>query len=170
MSTFPAIFSDGDGVAADFDTGFMQRFGQPIKGIKVEDWQQLIADTQGAFYAELPLMPDVDYYWQKILPYKPVFLTGCPKIGYDLAVEAKQYYYHHHFGESYKAFHNEELKVITCLSRDKTLHMINPGDVLIDDMYYNIKKWEKEGGTGVYFKDAVQAIKTLQYKLHPTTK
>jgi hypothetical protein len=152
------VFSDGDGVVANFDLGFEERFGVNIKGLKVEVWQQMIADTQGQFFEELPLMPDWEYYWGSILPYKPRILTGCPRIGYDLAAEAKHAYYMKHLGPSYREMHGEELQVITCLSKEKPLHMTAPGDILFDDMIYNLKPWEKAGGKGIYFKNAHQAI------------
>jgi hypothetical protein len=152
------VFSDGDGCVADFDTGFETRFGVEAKGLKVEVWQQMIADTQGQFFEELPLMPNWEYYWGSILPYKPRILTGCPRIGYDLAADAKVAYYMKHLGPSYREMHGEDLKVITCLSKEKPLHMTAPGDVLIDDMIYNLKAWEKAGGRTVRFKTAKQAV------------
>lgn len=152
------VFSDGDGVIADFDTGFEQRFGVGMKGLKVEVWQDMILQTQGQFFEELPLMPQWEYYWGSILPYKPIILTGCPRIGYDLAAEAKRAYYEKHCGPSYRELHGEDLQIITCLSKEKPIHMKAPGDILIDDMVHNLKKWEKAGGKAIYFKTAKQAI------------
>lgn len=152
------VFSDGDGVLANFDKGFTDRFGCEMKGLKVEVWQQMIADTNGAFFDELPLMPDAMTYWEAILPYKPAILTGAPRIGYELAAEAKRKYYERHLGESYRAMHGEDLQVIVCLSRDKALHMVQPGDLLIDDMVHNLKKWEKSGGQGIYYKTTRQVL------------
>lgn len=152
------VFSDGDGVLADFDRGFEERFGVSMKGLKVEVWQDMIAQTQGQFFEELPLMPEWEYYWGSILPYKPAILTGVPKHGYDLAAEAKVAYYMKHCGPSYREMHGEDLQVITCLSKEKPLYMKAPGDILIDDMVHNLKKWEKAGGKAIYFKTAKQAI------------
>lgn len=152
-------FVDLDGVLANFDAYFEQHHGQTPNAVQkahngddAEMWR--LIGTIPNFWTELPLMPGAPDLWAAVLPYEPIILTGCPRVEYDLAVAGKRTWVAKHFGP--------EVPVITCRSKDKPQHMLAAGDILIDDRSRNIKKWEKAGGTVIYFKNATQAIAAFE--------
>lgn len=40
--------------------------------------------------------------------------------------------------------------------------MVAAGDILLDDMPKNLRRWEKAGGIGVYYRNSDQAIRDLE--------
>jgi 5'(3')-deoxyribonucleotidase len=154
------VFVDLDGVVADFDGYFKRHHGmlphdvqKAHRGDDAEMWRMVKSIPN--FWFELPLMPGARDLWRVVEPYHPIILTGCPRAddgdGIDSkAVVGKRKWVAHHFGAS--------VPVITCRSKDKPLHMISKGDILIDDRPWNIKKWQKAGGSVVLFRNAAQAI------------
>ena len=59
------------------------------------------------------------------------------------------------------AKHFPGVEMITCLSRDKYLHMKRPGDVLVDDYLRYRDLWEKAGGIFVHHISAAESIRQL---------
>jgi hypothetical protein len=51
--------------------------------------------------------------------------------------------------------------MITCLSKEKCLHMMNPGDVLVDDYLRYRELWEKAGGIFIHHVSARESIRQL---------
>lgn len=151
------IFCDLDGVQFDFEQGFVLMFGFPHNSVKDGKMWQLI-NSRPEFWTSLPRMHDAELLWDFIKDYYPTILTGCPPgKGFYQADEGKRKKCNEHFG-----FH---VPVITDLSRNKPLHMKNPGDILIDDMEKNIRRWEDAGGRGVLHTSAESSIEQLKILL-----
>ena len=55
--------------------------------------------------------------------------------------------------------------MITCFSRDKARHLKAPGDILVDDRNDTIRRWEKAGGYGIWYRDAEQTVRDLRQAL-----
>lgn len=150
----PNIFLDNDGVFADFDAHFENLFGShPNKIGDPHIWTYINEDPE-AFWEGMPLMEGAVEKFEAFRPYNPTFLTGCPKSGYDVAAAHKRVWLREKFGD---------VPVITCLSRDKQVHMKAPGDVLLDDMPRNLKRWEAAGGVAIRYRrgqwrEAIDAV------------
>lgn len=145
------VFTDSDGVLYNFEGYWQDRFGKPWDSFHPDwAWDQIGADP--GFYAKIPLFDHARDYWDFLQPFNPTVLTGCPRAPrYDDAVAAKLVAWK-------RDFNVEGDRIITCLTRDKPLHMKQPGDILIDDHMRNIKAWRRAGGTGILFVDAAQAL------------
>lgn len=148
------LYFDSDGVFADFDTNFFNRFGLWPREVKDDAklWV-MINQTGEAFWREMPLMQGALELWERFKHHSPTVLTGCPKSNYEMAAQLKGVWWLEKFTHE---------KIITCLSRDKALHMANKGDVLVDDMSKNIKRWEAAGGVGVLHRDNATTIAKLE--------
>jgi 5'(3')-deoxyribonucleotidase len=144
------VFTDCDGVLADFNGGFIKKFGKPFESFNTNwCWEQINSDPH--HFLNLEVHEGAREYWDVIAPFNPTVLTGCPRApGYDDAARSKIAWVAKHFGE--------HVPVIACMSKDKHLHMVQPGDILIDDHERNLKGWRKAGGTGILFINAEQAI------------
>lgn len=131
------LFVDSDGVFADFDQNIFNLTGLwPHQLNDDEMWR--LANASPTFWPDMPLKPGAVELWNAIKHVEPTVLTGCPKSDYQRAAEHKvSWWANGHFSHE---------KVITCLSKDKALHMRKPGDWLVDDMSKNCKRWEKAGG------------------------
>lgn len=145
----PKVFCDNDGVLADFDRHVLELFGTPPSGIPDDEMWDLILATPD-FWPTIPLKYGAHDLWAMLAPYKRAFLTGCPKGHYEVAAAHKVVWLKKHFGD--------DVEVITCLSRNKPLHMESPGDILIDDMSGNMRRWRKAGGIGIHYRTVEQAM------------
>lgn len=134
---------DNDGVFADFDRHCVDLFGASPNELGEQKLWEKVNEDAHAFWEGIPLMPGALEKWEAFKDYNPTFLTGCPRIGYDVAAAHKRVWLRRHFGD---------VPVITCLSRDKALHMNAPGDVLLDDRHSNIKRWSKAGGIAILYR------------------
>ncbi len=147
-----AINVDLDGVLVDFERGFEMFYGKhPHSMPEAEMWKHI--DSNRDHWHDLPAMPGALMLWAKVAPYNARIITGCPKYGYKTATEGKRAWIAREMGV--------HVPVITCLSRDKQTHMQAPGDILIDDMKKNIKRWEEAGGVGILHTSAEETIKKL---------
>ena len=145
------VFSDNDGVNADFLGSFKTKFGVEFDDVPVgKAW--VMINHEWHFFAELPLMPDVDVYWNAIKDYKPTILTGCPAVKFATHAKGK-----HEWLETHRDTFGQDTKMIVCLTKDKPIHMIAKGDILIDDHQKNITAWNAAGGNGILFINAHQA-------------
>jgi 5'-nucleotidase len=146
-------FCDADGVLADFAHHVQTLFGaHPDSYSEADLWRNI--NSQSEFYLSIPLMPDARRLWHVLKPFHPIVLTGCPASNYTVAARQKVIWVKRHFGA--------DVEVITCLSRDKQLHLTAAGDILIDDRSSNIKKWIKAGGIGIWHRDAETTIAEFQ--------
>jgi hypothetical protein len=150
------IFCDLDGVIVDFEQGFKNRFSITHDSVtEPEMWRHI--NSADRWWHDLPLMWDAKVLWEFIAPYNPSILTGCPKSGFEAADQGKR--------ELCRRELSETVEVITCFSRNKPLHMKQPGDILIDDLHKNIKRWNEAGGVGILHRNAYDTIKKLKVVL-----
>lgn len=152
------LFLDSDGVYADFEGGFKERFGREFKTTPAGIAWSLIYKNPD-FYAELPKMKNADKLWEATSAYNRTVLTGCPTAGADAAATAKRYWWETNF---------QFQDVITCKAKDKPLHIKNPGDVLLDDHLKNVDAWTAAGGHGILHKRVDDSIILLNEKFQTT--
>lgn len=153
----PILFkSDNDGVKADFEGSFLSRFGKRFDDFHIGiAWKQI--NSVPDFYEKLPLMPDVEIYWNAIKGTKPEILTGCHTQNYELHEAGKhKWHANNHFFPDGSVF-LRDTKMNVCRTKDKPMYLVNPGDILCDDHVKNGKKWVAAGGIYVRYKNARQA-------------
>lgn len=145
------LFVDMDGVLADFDTGYEQRFGRrPSKADDNVDWN-LVRNTAN-FYRDLPPMPDFEQLWSGIAHLSPIILTGVPK-SVDEAPGNKLAWVQKHIGK--------EQPMVACKSSEKSLYIRNHGDILIDDWEKYRHLWEARGGCWITHVSATDTLRIL---------
>lgn len=145
------VFLDSDGVFAHFDQHCFNNFGSFPKELRDDDMWAMIHAYE-AWWPSMPPMPGAFELWAALRHLDPIVLTGCPKTNFDNAVLHKKEWWKRNFDHD---------NVICCLSRDKATHMINPGDILVDDMYKNIKRWRAAGGIGVLHRSNEETLARL---------
>lgn len=150
------VFLDSDGCKADFLKGFLLQYGRHFDQTHIGVAWKFIRGKPN-FYRDLPLMPGAEGFWERTKKYKPAILTGAPSGGFDDAKAAKIAFYR----EVHQHIYQPEPKIIVCLSKDKPLHMVNKGDILVDDHQKNGDKWIAAGGNFVKFDNAEQAADDL---------
>lgn len=150
------VFVDMDGVLADFDQGYEDRFGvRACKEADNVDWA-LVRKTDG-FYRDLPPMPDFDDLWRGLLVRcSPIILTGAP-LSVAGAADNKRAWVDRHIGPSQP--------MIACRSKDKSLHIRKPGDILIDDWEKYRPIWLKRGGRWITHVSADKSLRHLDEML-----
>lgn len=137
------LWVDSDGVFADFDLHVKTIFGKSPREFGGDQNMWAAITAHEPFWETMPVMEGSVAFWNAVKHLSPIVLTGCPKTNYEGAASAKRAWWQKHFGH---------FDVITCLSRDKATHMKAPGDILIDDMSKNIKRWEAAGGIGIFHR------------------
>lgn len=150
------IFCDLDGVLVDFEAGFLRNYGFAHDSVAEPVMWKFINQNKN-HWENLPPMPDAHLLWAFIRPMSPSILTGCPRSGYDAAHEGKHVWC--------KSNLEDVGEIITCLSRNKPIHMVSPGDILIDDLTKNIKRWNEAGGFGILHTSAENTIEQLKTAL-----
>ena len=149
---------DCDGVLADFD-----RKAEEILGMRASEyeaihkakglWRELrhyrCPETNHGFFESLPLLPDANVLIDAVRHLNPTILTGCP-FG-DWAPRQKIAWAERHF---------PGIPMITCLAREKHLHM-TPGDILIDDREKHRAAWEEAGGIWITHTSAESSLAQL---------
>src|SRR4051794_34349874 len=109
------LFVDSDGVFYDFTQHVIDLFGHHpdrFPGGPNAMWETINADE--TFWETMPLMPDALLLWKTIQPARPVVLTGCHRDNYDNIVAHKEKRWLADFSQS---------GIITCLSKNKAMHM-----------------------------------------------
>ncbi|HVC48505.1 MAG TPA: hypothetical protein VND90_14795 [Terracidiphilus sp.] len=147
------IFLDCDGVLADFDTTARQLFGQDSREAEAALGSDLFWNRIsgcGDFYRNLPLIADARDLYKAVAHLNPIILTGCPEGGWS--EPQKVAWAEHHF---------PSVKMITCRSKDKYLHITKPGDVLVDDYLRYRELWEAAGGIFVQHISAKEPFQRL---------
>lgn len=147
------LFLDCDGVLADFDTAAEEIFGMTSRRAQVElgpkrFWSMLRGHEN--FYGTLPVLPDARKLFEAVSHLNPIILTGCPLGGW--AEDQKR---------GWAAENFPGTKIITCLAREKRMHM-KPGDVLVDDFVKYRELWEEAGGVFVHHVSADETISALE--------
>lgn len=146
------VFVDLDGVLADFDTAHAKYFDyRPLKQQEHVDWALVKAIPD--YFRNLPPMVDKDIlckYLSNITP-EPIILTGIP-VSIPEAEQQKREWVKEHVGP---------VKVICCLSKEKSLHA-KPGDLLIDDWERYKDLWIAKGGRWITHTSAENTIRQLK--------
>lgn len=146
------IFCDLDGVLVDFERGFEINNGMHPRSIsEPEMWKRI--NSRERHWHDLPALPGALQLWARISNYSPTILTGCPRGGFKIAEEGKREWCSRELGL--------HVPVITCFSKDKQLHMNEPGDILIDDMLKNCTRWEEAGGRAIHYTSVDAALAQL---------
>jgi hypothetical protein len=139
-----------DGVLADFDRGYRERFSRVSdKQLDNVDWA-LVRETPH-FYRDLPPMPDMLELWHGVCHLNPIVLTGVP-ISVDEAASNKREWVDKHLGH--------DVHMIACLSKDKRLHG-KPGDILVDDWEKHKHAWIDMGGVWITHTSAAATLALL---------
>lgn len=142
------IFLDCDGVLADFGSGVRLWLGEPADDAAL--WRA--AALHGSFFRDLPPMPDAHSLVGGVRArgFEPAVLTGVPSEVPD-AAEQKRAWLGEHF---------PGVEMITCPSRDKSLHG-EPGDVLVDDRPKYRALWEAAGGVWITHRSADESLRQI---------
>lgn len=151
------IFLDLDGVVADFDAKFKQKFGMTADQADEKQILWKLMHNVQDFYLEMPLMPDAHELvaYLKSLEYPTIVLTAIPRRNTMPHVE-----------EHKKTWVKENLGDLEFrigpFSRDKVKHLEYSTDILIDDRRSNIEAWDAAGGIAIHHLNAAKTISILQ--------
>ena len=156
----PRLFLDADGVLADFDHGAKRLLGMRPKAFIAKHgrgtfWKRLAKAKN--FYGSLPQMSDAQLLFDAVKHLKPTILTGLPMGSWAAPQKVE-----------WAAEHFPGVPIITCMARDKHLHM-HPGDVLVDDRDKHSAGYEEAGVVFVHHKNAEDSLRQLA-KLFPSVK
>ncbi len=148
----PRLFLDADGVLADFDRGARRLLGMSAKDFIAKQgrgtfWKRLA--NAGNFYGELPEMTDARILFDAVKHLNPTILTGLPLGKWAAPQKIK-----------WAAEHFPGVPIVTCMARDKHLHM-RPGDVLVDDREKHRAAYEAAGVVFVHHKNAKESLREL---------
>ncbi len=150
------IFCDMDGVLADFDFAFKDKFGIVSEGLTRKKKWGLVTSEEN-YWLNLPKMKDADVLFKYLSKFDFTILTGAPPEDYERAEAEKRLWM--------KMQYNKDDRFICCLGRDKCKYC-KKFDILIDDLKHNIVAWEKKGGTGILHtsaNDTIAKLKELGY-------
>jgi hypothetical protein len=147
------LFLDCDGVLADFDAVAIEIFGQhPNEAERTvgsdEFWRRL--RLRSGFFRDLPLLNDALELYHAVAHLDPTILTGCPRGGW---AEPQKL--------NWAAQHFPGVRIITCSSHEKRLHM-QSGDILVDDLVKYQHLWEEAGGIFVLHLSARKSLDRLE--------
>ena len=156
----PRLFLDADGVLADFDLGARQLLGMRPKEFIDKNgrgtfWKRLARAPN--FYGGLPEMPDARMLFEGVEHLQPTILTGLPLGNWAAPQKVK-----------WAAEHFPGVPIITCMARDKHLHM-QPGDVLVDDREKHRADYEEAGVVFIHHTSAEDSLRQLA-KIYPSVK
>ncbi len=156
------LFLDMDGVLADFDRGYFEAFGtwpdkeghgqargEPTASV---DWD--LVRGRAHFYRDLPPMADfrelvVGVY---ALGFVPIVLTGVPAGVPEATANKREWVERWMPG----------VQMVGCRSRDKSLHMKQRGDILVDDWERYQANWVRRGGVWVTHRSAAETLERLR--------
>lgn len=149
------IYSDMDGVIADFDKQFMKysRGVTPEEYINKYDinkfWTFIYFRGEN-FWSEIPWTEDGKEYWNYIKKYNPTLLSSPSRA--QESRTGKQKWVNKHLP-------NTPLELEYSYNKKK---FASPNSILIDDRKSNIEDWENSGGVGILHTSASNTIKQLK--------
>lgn len=151
------LFVDMDGVLADFDRGFIERFqiDHRAKDFPKKKMWDLVYSVDN-FFLELPVMAGAGMLLSRVVQAKladAYILTACPSSAYEEVARQKKAWIKKYFGDW--------MVLPAYRSESKPAYIQNPGDILIDDWRLNCEAWEAAGGSAVKFENAEQAVEDL---------
>lgn len=141
MKSKKILYCDLDGVLTDFEEGVRLKMGKEPEEINQGLMWSVLRKSHN-FFEKLPWMPEGKLLWEKIKKYEPIILTGCPHGGWS--EEQKCNWSKRELGEN--------IKVITCASKDKSKYS-KEGAILIDDRLIAKDKWEAMGGIFIHYEE-----------------
>jgi hypothetical protein len=144
------LFLDCDGVLADFDASFEERFGMKPRAFEAKHgagtfWHR-VRTADPPFYLMLPLKADARALHDAVARFAPTILTGAP-LG-DWAEPQKI---------AWAGVHFPGVPIIVCLARNKSDYC-RPGDVLVDDQDRYRDRWEAKGGIFIHHTSAADSV------------
>jgi len=156
----PRLFLDADGVLADFNRGARDLLGASPKeyiGKHGRDafWRRLAKAPN--FFGNLPEMPDARVLFGAVAHLRPTILTGLPTGDWPAPQKIQ-----------WAAQHFPGVPIVTCMARDKHLHM-QPGDVLVDDREKHRAAYEENGVVFIHHRNAVDSLRRLA-RIFPSVK
>lgn len=147
------IYLDCDGVLADFDAGFRQRFNADPQEYEDEHGSKQfwhVIRTSGDFYQSLPLMSDAMELFKAVEHLRPIILTGCPFGGWAELQKLR-----------WRDKHFPGIPMVTCMSKNKRDYC-KPGDILIDDFLKYRDLWIEAKGIFMHHTSAADTIRQLK--------
>jgi FMN phosphatase YigB (HAD superfamily) len=150
------IYFDMDGVLVDFENG-IQNIAHVNQGETDDEMWLKIKEVDHFYYKLKPLDNQLEVLKEIRNIYGDIveILTAIPKPKRNI-IEAK----------------DDKIKWIVdyignipyniVYSNEKKMYAINQNYILIDDSAKNIKEWEEAGGTGIYFEEGTDIIKSLK--------
>lgn len=162
----PQVFSDMDGVLADFDGGYRDFSGIKIRGFMKIDhsmWKELQREWP-TFWVDLDYESHALDLWRVISRYNPSLLTaipdGWPSAGVGKTLWAKQ---------NLPKFGYHPAQRVYAVKRSEKKNFAKQSDgtpnILIDDMEKNIAEWESAGGIGIHYIPSPAMIKQVERTL-----
>ena len=167
------IFSDMDGVLADFDKGYKDLTGMATHHAdtqgKTEFWK-IFRDSlkekgmsEKEYWASLDWMPDGKKYWDYIKKYNPYVLTA-PSVNFDAPADQR---YSPEYNESMQGKTEwsqrlSNMRKMYFASAKNKVKFARPDSILIDDRKDTIDAWNAAGGIGIFHTSADNTIKQLQ--------
>lgn len=155
------IFSDSDGVIADFHAGATRALGRPFNSkTRAEDGARL--NAVGNFWETLPPMSDLHMYWGFIKKYQPHILTAVPSapwvFDWQEVDRGKRAWYRKHLPE----IPQRHIHIVErAHKRDYAMSGSVP-HILIDDHEQNCKEFAAAGGIGIHHVSARVTILKLK--------
>lgn len=144
----PNVYLDLDGVMADFDRGYLERFGCPPRDHDDDTlWRNI--DGCDDFFPSLQLVDGARQFYDWVTKahcLNVMILTACPRTNYPKAARHKIDWVRNNLCR--------EVMVLPVMGGvNKPLFMHRPGDVLIDDYRRNVKAWSEAGGVGILHRN-----------------
>lgn len=136
------LFLDLDGVMADLEGDYLNRFGHPMDEAesKAKMWSS-INGIEDYFY-HLPMMAGALEFYRDIKRYDPIILTSCPTSRYAEVATQKMRWVRKNL--------DPDVLVITVDGSDRKQYFVqHKGDILVDDYGKNCREWASAGGTAI---------------------
>lgn len=139
------LYVDMDGVLADFDRAYEDRFGvHPSQHDDDLMWGNI--DGFDDFFVTMPPCDGALQFMADVAHLNPIILTAAPKTNFVEAARRKRAWIRKHIGDS--------ITVIPAYGgSNKPMYMHSPGDVLIDDFKRNTEAWSAAGGEPILHRN-----------------
>jgi len=158
------IYSDSDGVLADFMAGAQAILGRPFNEhgkTRGEDGATL--NAVGNFWETLPPMPDLHIYWEFLKKYNPHILTAVPSAPWQFEWQEVDRGKRAWFRKNLPTIPQRHIHIV---KREQKRDFARDGRVrhiLIDDHQNNVREFEAAGGIGVLHHNAKTTIIQLKF-------